>query len=223
MNRAAAASLAVIVVAAAGLALAGLGVARSGGFPLLASQRPGTASTPAGEGDGDVPGACGKERWAVKTGTDDDATRVASTPAGTTIAALRAVPAPGQGELDAHPTQRIAPVETTVYRLSATLVEYKRETDSDYHLVIADAAGLTMIAEIPSPSCVFGGPFRPAIGQARQAFDARFPGAERQPSFRAAGVPVTITGVGFFDFPHGQTGVAPNAIELHPVLAIAFG
>jgi hypothetical protein len=28
----------------------------------------------------------------------------------------------------------------------------------------------------------------------------------------------TITGVGFFDYQHGQTGVAPNAIELHPVL-----
>jgi hypothetical protein len=29
----------------------------------------------------------------------------------------------------------------------------------------------------------------------------------------------TITGVGFFDFDHGETGVARNAIELHPVLA----
>ena len=28
----------------------------------------------------------------------------------------------------------------------------------------------------------------------------------------------TVTGVGFFDIPHGQTGIAPNAIELHPVL-----
>jgi hypothetical protein len=27
-----------------------------------------------------------------------------------------------------------------------------------------------------------------------------------------------VTGVAFFDFDHGQTGVAPNAIELHPVL-----
>ena len=27
-----------------------------------------------------------------------------------------------------------------------------------------------------------------------------------------------ITGVAFFDFKHGQTGVAPNAIELHPIL-----
>jgi hypothetical protein len=28
-----------------------------------------------------------------------------------------------------------------------------------------------------------------------------------------------VTGVAFFDFDHGQTGVTPNAIELHPVLA----
>ena len=27
-----------------------------------------------------------------------------------------------------------------------------------------------------------------------------------------------VTGVAFFDFPHVQTGVAPNAIELHPIL-----
>jgi hypothetical protein len=29
---------------------------------------------------------------------------------------------------------------------------------------------------------------------------------------------VTIKGVGFWDEIHGQTGVAPNGIELHPVL-----
>ena len=29
----------------------------------------------------------------------------------------------------------------------------------------------------------------------------------------------TVSGVGFFDRPHRQTGVAPNGIELHPVLA----
>jgi hypothetical protein len=33
---------------------------------------------------------------------------------------------------------------------------------------------------------------------------------------------VQITGVGFFDFPHGQHGAAPNVIELHPVLDIVF-
>jgi hypothetical protein len=42
-----------------------------------------------------------------------------------------------------------------------------------------------------------------------------------QPSsshFTNLGGRANITGVGFFDIPHGQTGVAPNAIELHPVL-----
>jgi hypothetical protein len=29
----------------------------------------------------------------------------------------------------------------------------------------------------------------------------------------------TITGVAFFDKKHGQNGIAPNGIELHPVLA----
>jgi hypothetical protein len=28
-------------------------------------------------------------------------------------------------------------------------------------------------------------------------------------------------GVVFFDYKHGQTGVAPNAIELHPILGFA--
>jgi hypothetical protein len=33
----------------------------------------------------------------------------------------------------------------------------------------------------------------------------------------------SIVGVGFFDVIHGQRGVAPNGIELHPVLGICFG
>jgi hypothetical protein len=30
--------------------------------------------------------------------------------------------------------------------------------------------------------------------------------------------PARVTGVAFFDFDHGQDGVAPNAIELHPLV-----
>jgi len=51
-----------------------------------------------------------------------------------------------------------------------------------------------------------------------EAFEALQPFEARVPQ-----TPVTITGVGFFDRVHGQTGVAlKNGIELHPVLAIAF-
>jgi hypothetical protein len=35
--------------------------------------------------------------------------------------------------------------------------------------------------------------------------------------------PIQVTGVGFFDFRHGQSGVAPNAIELHPILGVKIG
>ena len=35
-------------------------------------------------------------------------------------------------------------------------------------------------------------------------------------------IPVTVTGVAFFDLKHNQEGIAPNGIELHPVPVIAF-
>lgn len=54
---------------------------------------------------------------------------------------------------------------------------------------------------------------------ARLAFDARFTARD---SFQTTNVPVVIRGVGFFDFKHGQRGVAPNGIELHPVLDLAL-
>jgi len=40
-------------------------------------------------------------------------------------------------------------------------------------------------------------------------------------AFQAVSGTVNIAGVAFFDFIHGQNGVAPNGIELHPVLAFS--
>jgi len=42
------------------------------------------------------------------------------------------------------------------------------------------------------------------------------------PALIRASESVTVRGPGFFDFAHGQDGVAPNAIELHPVISIEF-
>jgi len=61
--------------------------------------------------------------------------------------------------------------------------------------------------------------FASLIANARTQFDARFTATS---SFQSANIPVQIKGVGMFDFLHGQTGVAPNGIELHPVLDIKF-
>jgi hypothetical protein len=64
-----------------------------------------------------------------------------------------------------------------------------------------------MIAESPTvPTCtVSATPYR-----RRQMDDAR---AAVRLCSRAR-----VVGVAFWDFKHGQTGVAPNAIELHPIL-----
>ena len=160
---------------------------------------------------------CGVERWSVKTGTDADVGLVnLNSSTNTTIAALRAPAAPSP----IPPNNRVSPWETTEWVLNATLTLYKLESDSDYHLVLQDANGLTMIVEIPSPSCVgAGSPFLPGITNARNEFNARFTATT---SFQTANIPVQIKGVGMFDFLHGQTGVAPNGIELHPVLDVIF-
>ena len=161
--------------------------------------------------------SCGVERWSVKTGTDPDAGLVdLASPQSNTIATLRSWPAPNP--IPAN--NRVSPYETTVWVINATLTEFKLENDSDIHLVLQDASGLTMIAEIPAPACVgASSPFASGIANARSEFTAVYTPTT---SFQTVSVPVKVTGVGMFDFLHGQTGVAPNGIELHPVIDIQF-
>ena len=162
-------------------------------------------------------GSCGVERWSVKVGTDPDAPLVnLINPVTQTISYLRGLTAPASPPLNA----RVQPPETTEFVVDATLVQYKLENDSDYHLVIQDAAGNTMIAEVPDPACVASSSsFVNQIKSARAQFDANYTATS---SFQTANIPVRLSGVGFFDFLHGQTGVAPNGIELHPLLNIVF-
>ena len=160
---------------------------------------------------------CGVERWSVKTGTDSGASAInLSSYVSTTIYNMQQSTKPAS--LPA--STRISPRETTQYQVSGTLIKYAKESDSDYHLVIKDSAGRTMIVEIPAPNCVgAGSPFGPGVANARRQFDARFTATS---TFKTTSTAVTVRGVGFWDFLHGQTGVAPNGIELHSVLNITF-
>lgn len=163
---------------------------------------------------------CGLERWSVKTGTDQDVHNVdLAHPQERKIADLILLPAPQPIPKD----KRVTPTETTIFVVTATLTDYKMESgstgDSDYHLVLEDK-GQTMVAEIPSPDCVdSASPFSAQIAAARAKFDSQFTASS---SFQTANIPVQITGVGMFDFAHGQRGAAPNVIEIHPVLDIVF-
>jgi hypothetical protein len=174
------------------------------------------------------------ERWAVKTGADADAQGLTGqAPTSTTIAELCALAVPAL----LPPDGRSDGAEKTVWELTATLQAFRAESDGDYHMVLADDQGNTMIAEIPDPGDITAPSyFGNQITSTRTAFDNHFQIVENinapTPSaaaglgggaqFQQVAVPVTLTGLGFFDFNHGQRGVAPNAVELHPVINIVF-
>jgi len=74
-----------------------------------------------------------------------------------------------------------------------------------------------MIVEFPRKACI-ASPFkRTKIANARQLFSNNC-GAVSSSSWLKLVGSVTITGVGSWDEKHGQTGIAPNGIELHLVL-----
>ena len=171
------------------LALGALSVAAAAGHT--------SAQSPSGSTRSRNAVACGVERWTVKTLQD----RPRLIPVrDTTIAFLTSRPAPSS-----LPDTRL-PFERHIYRVHAAVTLVRPEDDSDLPVVIEDGKGRTMITEAPLPACA---PRATALRR-KQMGVAR---AVVRVCARAV-----VTGVAFFDFQHGQTGVAPNGIELHPIL-----
>jgi len=172
-----------------------------------------------GDSDGvaqrEVVTECGFERWDVKTLTDPVADLVNLTPSPATVEQLTALPVP---EEFSHDAERL-PSEFQTYTVRATLVEFKEEDDNDIHLVIVGSSGGSMIAEIPEPTCAEGSRLEAEITRARVRFIESF-GEPSRTSWSEVNAIVAVTGVLFFDVHHGQRGVAPNAVELHPVFDI---
>src|ERR1700694_2405873 len=94
---------------------------------------------------------------------------------------------------------------------------YELSADSDYSLVLSDGTGHTMRVAIPDPHCVSGGPWPGYITHARDQMAAMFTVTT---SSQSTSTPVQVEGIGFWNDLHGQPGVAPNNIELHPVFDI---
>lgn len=163
------------------------------------------------------PGLCvhGKN-WPYKIGTDPQARDVSLEPTPTTIDELRAVP-----HVDRPEQGRIAPAELRTWVLrDVELTEFQRSPDGDVHMVIADEHGHTMIAEAAPPFCTdASSPWKAQITAVRALVDAHIPmsllGWRRET--------VSLAGPAYIDYLHGQMGVAPNGIEIHPVLAMCFG
>src|SRR3954451_16868585 len=167
---------------------------------------------------------CGEERWPVKTLSDPKVGDVDFTPHATSVGRLRNKPDPHTKPS----TPRLDGVETTTYQVKARLIEFKREDDKDIHLVIGvpSSPSKTMIVEFPDTTCngASSSPKKAQMASARSALTNAC-GQAPGPSSDFANLQgtATVTGVGFFDVKHGtpQTGVAPNNIELHPVLKLS--
>lgn len=163
---------------------------------------------------------CGQERWPVKTLGDSDGVTISKlAPSAATITSLTNLQPPVRAQLQAALATRFG-AEKFVYQVDAQIVGYKVEADSDFHIVLADPANskVTMIAEIPAVACVTGAAAKAQLAGLQQKFTAQIGKPSAKYKKLAKPLSITARGVGFFDFLHGQTGVAPNGFELHPLL-----
>jgi hypothetical protein len=159
--------------------------------------------------------SCPVERGPVKEGSDADRYKVGST-LSANVAQMRIRPKPSS-----YPkNNRVTSTELHGWSITAYLKQYKQESDGDIHLVIEDGAGRTMIAELPYGSCVPStSRWRTQIASARAAFARAYSAST---SWKYTHRLMDLHGIGYMDPLHGQTGVAPNGVELHPVTYIYF-
>jgi cell division septation protein DedD len=185
-------------------------------------------ATPAnggGNSTGSCGTSCGVQRWHIKTLGDAYVNTINWTPQLMTVDQLRAAPVPANYD-EYNDTTRYAPWETESVTVRATLVGWKVETDHDYHIVIADLnnGADTMIVEPPDPTCssACDGGFASYFSAVRTKLVNCFGSPPSSFTNFAPGIIVDLTGVPEFDALHGQTGVAPNGIEIHPLMNVNF-
>jgi hypothetical protein len=169
-------------------------------------------------GGSDKDNKCGgEERWEEKILIDPGVDQINTRPIDTTIAGLTGINTKTPDTKFKNDRPRME-IEKKVYRIkNCFITDVLRENDNDLHLVIEDGDKKdphTMIAEIPDPKCkeAQGSEFIENFIQTRQVL------LDHASNYRH--YLFTITGVLFVDKAHGQTGVAPNAVEIHPILEL---
>ena len=173
---------------------------------LLTSETYKTVDSPCG----------GIERWDVKTLTDKDSSKINFTPIESTVSDLIETKVPFEKIGNNSPRTGN---EFNVYSITVHITFYKYEADKDIHIVVCDLndKNKTMICEIPDATC-------PQIKSSSHVKEIEEVAKEFL-SFKKTAHSIqegtyVLTGVGFYDKLHGQTGLAPNGIELHPLLSI---
>jgi len=161
--------------------------------------------------------ACGTgdtERWDVKVLKDAKVSKINWSPEESSVSELVAL-------VHSSGSAGRAPAEARTVRVRGLAIGIQTQPDGDFHLVIADPDDhkKTMITEAPDPDCVMPD-FSEHIQAVRTAIERDL--GTPVPEYRRLNHPlsVEVTGVLFFDFPHGEHGQAANGVELHPLLEL---
>ncbi len=111
-----------------------------------------------------------------------------------------------------------------MYAAVGRIVRVRREPDRDIHIVLADLQHPRerIVIELGDPDAKNGrrSPHRERLAAAWRMWE-ELQRRSGVPNARALeGLPVRVTGVGFYDMNHFQRGRSRSCIELHPVLSI---
>jgi len=161
---------------------------------------------------------CGAERWDIKTLSDKDTIDIDF------FKITKSTVQEQQQLIAPHKKTNRLESEKQVYSIDCFVVAYKKElNDKDIHLIIKDInTAETMVVEIPNYACIEIQ--KTSRAEAFRNLEQWFINNIGRPTTKIKYVKkqilITIIGVGFFDFIHGQTGGARNGREIHPVLSI---
>lgn len=167
---------------------------------------------------------CGVERWPVKTLTDTKVNLVKFRSKKKSITWLISREEPA--EADKTDDARLIGIETMTFRVRGIVVGHVKEADKDFHVVISEEndSTKTMIIEFPSSECrdVCSSSYAAKINKARADYIAKVGTPTTKYKELTKRILIEVTGVGFWDGEHAtpQHGVAPNNVELHPIIKI---
>lgn len=161
---------------------------------------------------------CGVERWDIKTLSDSDTTYINfKRVIRSTVHEQVNMSAPF-GRLN----NRLAS-ETAIYSIDCFVIGYKKEPDQDIHIIVEDInTDETMVIELMSSDCpeVRNTSRYKMAAELYQWFVENIGVPHTSFTFLTNHKKVNITGVGFWDYLHGQKGMANNGREIHPVLSM---
>ncbi len=156
--------------------------------------------------------AQGKERWQIKTLNDTLNYQIDSVPIKTNVGELNKIIRPNGIR---NSTPRLSEEKKT-YIIDCVVLDYKKQEDGDYHLVVSDLnnyTNYTIIVESVLPRYV-NKKYYTKIKKTRDFILRKINKKQLK------GYSFKIKGIAFFDLIHNQKGKAINDLELHPILEI---